>query len=98
MGLPLESVDLLFIQADEVTDVASSKNKSFYQQVQWWVVPKAWEMVKSQKRTGNSRLVRESFADDNGGKRIVANNPSDTTSKTANLQGDDDVTRSDHVA
>lgn len=96
MGLPLESVDLLFIQADEASELASSKNKSFYQQVQWWVVPKAWEMVKSQKRTGNSRLVGEGFANDDGAK--VANNSGDAAGKTANIQRDDDVARSDHVA
>ncbi|CRG88990.1 Sugar transporter STL1 [Talaromyces islandicus] len=98
MGLPLESVDLLFIQADEAMDLASSKNKPFHQHVQWWVVPRAWEMVKSQKRTGNSRLVGEGYIDNNGNGRIVGNNSGDVASKTTDLQRDDDVARSDHIA
>lgn len=96
MGLPLESVDLLFIQADEAADVASSKNKPFHQRVQWWVVPKAWEMVTSQKKTGNSRLV-DGFVGDNGEARIVASNSGDAAGKTTNIHRDD-VAMSDHVA
>jgi hypothetical protein len=99
MGLPLESVDLMFIHPDEDTDLSSSKNKSFYQQLQWWVVPKSWEMVRSQKITGNSRLVREDFVDDNGNERISANNSGDAEGKTSNTQrDDDDVARFDHIA
>jgi hypothetical protein len=52
MGLTLESIDLLFIKDDDEEDedghVADS-SKRFYQRLQWWVVPKAWEAVKKSK-------------------------------------------------
>ncbi|KAH8705802.1 general substrate transporter [Talaromyces proteolyticus] len=59
MSLPLESVDLLFIQKNESMDETSSKRKSFYQHLQWWVVPKAWELVKEERTTGTARLRAE---------------------------------------